>query len=39
MTDKHDNQNTSIKGSEEKSMISIRHLCKEYPNVMLYHFS
>lgn len=33
MTDKHDNQNTSIKGSEEKSMISIRHLCKEYPNV------
>ena len=33
MTDKRENQNTCAGDSSGTSIISIRHLCKEYPNV------
>ena len=33
MADKYDVQNIRASDGMEKSMISIRHLCKEYPTV------
>ena len=33
MTEKHENRDVCAGGSMDTSIISIRHLCKEYPNV------
>ncbi len=34
MADMHNNQKVYPEAGVETSMISIRHLCKEYPNVI-----
>ena len=33
MADRYEEKNVCVGGSGNTSMISIRHLCKEYPNV------